>query len=148
MASLQEILRTQEVSYELIRSRSSSESLEEAALTSALSRLAIKERRIRDAYENEIDTLEEYKANKLRLQAEREQIEADLARFHRHSPAELPDPDACKAALLRKIADVYDHLSDPDADNTEKAGYLRQIVKKIVFDRQSGEFRFFYYFSI
>ena len=46
-----------------------------AELQSELARIATKEERIRLAYENGIDTLEEYKNNKLRLQKDRKRLE-------------------------------------------------------------------------
>lgn len=42
------------------------------SLKHELERIEVKEQRVRDAYENEIDTLEEYKENRRRLNAQRE----------------------------------------------------------------------------
>ena len=43
-------------------------------LKQELARLSTRELRIKLAYENEIDTLEEYKENKIRLQKQRESL--------------------------------------------------------------------------
>ncbi len=69
--SLEEVLETNELEYEYIQKTDDAVNAEEIAIQEALVRLEVKERRIREAYENEIDTLEEYKQNKLRLKAER-----------------------------------------------------------------------------
>lgn len=50
-------------------------------LDAALARVAVKESRIRDAYESGIDTLEEYKDNKLRIANERQELLAEIERL-------------------------------------------------------------------
>ena len=47
---------------------------ERESLLSELDKISNREKRIRLAYENEVDTLEEYKRNKERLQKDREDI--------------------------------------------------------------------------
>ena len=47
-------------------------------ILAAMSRLEVNERRIREAYENGVDTLEEYRQNKTRLQTERTHLEQSL----------------------------------------------------------------------
>ena len=59
--SLRKVIDTGEIEYEYIPKTDAQTSAEEAAIQSAFSRLQVKEQRVRDAYENGIDSLEEYK---------------------------------------------------------------------------------------
>ena len=112
----------------------------------ALARLEIKEQRIKEAYENEVDTLEEYKQNKLRLKAERETLLADAERL-RQQASQTPEEVPSKAEVMRRITNIYELISNPDVDNETKGNALRSVVKKIVFDRKLGRFSFHYYIS-
>ena len=78
LRSLEEALGNNRLEYEHIPKTENDISEEEIAIKEALERITVKERRIREAYENEIDTLEEYKQNKLRLNAERKELENAL----------------------------------------------------------------------
>lgn len=144
--SLKTAIDTQSIDYEYIPPTDVQMQGEELLIQEALTRLEVKERRIREAYESEVDTLEEYKSNKKRLQAERKNLLADLDRLQKEQPG-APDQDACKKKLLAEIATVYDYVSDPSVSNEDKGNALRRVLKKIVFDRKSGVFTFFYYVS-
>lgn len=146
LESMREIVSSNEVEYEYIRKTDQVIKGEEIILQEALVRLEVKERRIREAYESEIDTLEEYKQNKIRLNAEREDLQGRLNHIHEKATktAEaIPD----KAELLRRISAVYDLVSDPEVDYETKGNALRSVVKKIVFDRKTSHFSFYYYIS-
>mgnify|MGYP006915000654 CR=1 FL=1 len=58
---------------------SSTDTSELDNLKHELDRITIKEQRVRAAYENEIDTLEEYKENRKRLNAQREYLMKEIA---------------------------------------------------------------------
>lgn len=146
LESLQKAISTNEIEYEYIRQTDSTLKGEEILVQEALARLEIKEQRIKEAYENEVDTLEEYKQNKLRLKAERETLLADAERLRqqaRQTPEEVPS----KAEVMRRITNIYELISNPDVDNETKGNALRSVVKKIVFDRKPGRFSFHYYIS-
>lgn len=145
--SLQQILGTQEVEYEYIPRADPVTDNEESTLLAALSRLEFKEQRIREAYENAIDTLEEYRSNKERLKAEREELQANLARLRTSQDSLHPNEALCKAELLQRISTAYNYVSDPNVSNEDKGNALRRILKKIVFDRKTGTFSFYYYVS-
>lgn len=144
--SLQKIISTNEVEYEYIRKTDQAVKGEEIAFQEALARLEIKERRIREAFESEIDTMEEYRQNKLRLKTEREELEARFTSIREKSACE-PEAVPDKAELLRRISAVYELVSDPDVDWETKGNALRSVVKKIVFDRKTSHFSFYYYLS-
>ena len=95
----------------------------------------------RKALQAGIDTLEEYKENKLRLAAEREELLQKLQETTPSPQAEIPDQNE----VLRRIQSAYDLFSDPNVDFEIKGNALRKIVKKIIYDRQKGEFKVIYY---
>ena len=102
-----------------------------------LSRLSVKEDRIRDAYENGIDTLEEYKDNKMRLADSRHRLERELQNLQ--SVKELPID---REKILEEIRSVNDVLKDPDVGYEEKGNLIRTIVEQIVYDKKTGKMYF------
>ncbi|CCY00513.1 MULTISPECIES: recombinase family protein [unclassified Clostridium] len=144
--SLEEVLATNELEYEYIRKTNDTVNAEEVAIQEALAHLEVKERRIREAYENEIDTLEEYKQNKLRLKSEREELMADAERLHRQAE-QAPDVVPSKEDVMRQVAHVHEIISDSNIDYETKGNALRKIVKDIVFDRKKGHLYIHFYIS-
>lgn len=140
LESLWKILDTGELKYEHIPRQGGADSGEARLIKDALDRIQIKMKRIRDAYENGIDTLEEYKANKLRLSAEEMDLRGTLDRLEAMVP---PVPD--KQEILNRIRNVYEILSDPDMDYETKGTALRSVVRQVVWDRTTLTMEVFYY---
>lgn len=111
-------------------------------LKAELGKLDGRERRIRLAFETEIDTLEEYRENKLRLAAERERLLSELAEKE-NGAGKLPD----RNAVLSRIQTVYDVIQDPDVDYTLKGDLMRSIVKEIIYDKENSKLIFHFYSS-
>lgn len=143
MESLQSVIASGVVEFKHIEKPDDQKQAEEQILSDALSRLEIKEKRIRDAYENEIDTLKEYKENKLRLAKERE----DLIREYRELQEryQVEDTAPSEKEVLDRIHTVYDLISDPDVSHEVKGVAIRSVLKKIVWDRQNKKMTFHYY---
>lgn len=92
--SLEKILETGNFEYDRIpRPASEQDSSQKVAIGVKLERLALKEERIRAAYENGIDSLEEYRTRKEQLLKERAELEAELASL---------EPADCSPALSRE----------------------------------------------
>ncbi len=107
-----------------------------------LENLKRRESRIRLAFESEIDTLDEYKANKARIQAERERILSEIDK------RKAPDSSApTKEEMLSKIQRVYNIISDPDVDYQSKGIFIRSILEDIVYDKQNDRLLFHFYYS-
>mgnify|MGYP006870760635 FL=1 len=106
-------------------------------LKQELARLSTREQRIKLAYENEIDTLEEYKENKIRLQKQRESLLKSIHELEEQKPAAPSRENA-----LSQIRTVYDILCDPDVDNSTKGNIIRTIVDQIVFDKEAKKVYF------
>ena len=142
--SLEKILETGNFEYDRIpRPASEQDSSQKAAIEVKLERLALKEERIRSAYENGIDSLEEYRTRKKQLVKERAELEAELASLE---PADC-SPAPSLEELLERVKTVHDLLCSPDVDFETKGTALRSILKFIVFDRKADRFEFHYYIS-
>lgn len=142
--SLEKILETGNFEYDRIpRPASEQDSSQKAAIEVKLERLALKEERIRSAYENGIDSLEEYRTRKKQLLKERAELEAELASLE---PADC-SPAPSLEELLERVKTVHDLLCSPDVDFETKGTALRSILKFIVFDRKADWFEFHYYIS-
>lgn len=142
--SMQEVLRTGEISYEYIPPQKSEIIDQKKLLQEAIEKVSLKERRIRDAYENGIDSLEEYKENKKRLLMEHTQLTEELEKLCDCSPA---DTEAGKKELLNRIQTVCDTLSNPDMDFETKGVAIRQVIKCIKYNKSDNTLQFYYYLS-
>lgn len=101
-----------------------------------LRRLESREKRIKEAYLNGIDSLEEYKENKEQINAERDML------LHQ---ADEPSEEQEKVDMPGKIRGVYDILRSDKYTKEEKHAAITSIVKKIVFDRENKTLDFYYY---
>ncbi len=141
--SLEDIIATGEITYEYIPQKTApAEDFQTTFLEERLKKVDIKESRVRAAYENGIDTLEEYKANRARLREERDEIQKELATFSASDPGEAPPS---KEEILSQIHDVCSLLKNPDIDFERKGIAIRSILKEIIFDRKTDHFEFHYY---
>lgn len=115
-----------------------SNDLEIERLQKELSKLEVREKRIQEAYESEIDTLEEYKANKERLTASRLKLNFQIENLlHDHE-----EPEINTEEILREIKSVNDILKNPDVGYEEKGLLVRSVVDQIVYDKEEGKMYF------
>ena len=143
LQSLEEVICTGEITYEYIPKQSpKEEDMQTALLEEQLKKVEMKESRVRAAYENGIDTLEEYKANRLRLQEERKALMEEMAASVPERPEEVPPT---KEEVLSQVHDVCSLIRNPDVDFETKGRALRSILKEIIFDRKNDHFEFHYY---
>ena len=139
--SLEQALERQSISYTYIPRQSKQDlSLLESS-EKELERIAMKEQRIKDAYENGIDTLEEYRQNKLRLAEDRKRIEQQIENLSSMEEAEIPS----EAEVLNRVKTAYNLIFDDEVDYITKGNAVRSILQKITYDKANNEFHFFYY---
>ncbi|MDC7286629.1 recombinase family protein [Blautia schinkii] len=105
-------------------------------LQQELSRITTREQRIKAAYENEIDTLEEYRDNKLRLKKQRNAILEEITSLQNEPP------ELSKDNVLPRIQSVYDILQNPDVSYETKGNFIRTVVNEIVVDKVKGKVYF------
>jgi hypothetical protein len=89
--------------------------------------------RLRDAYINGVETLEDYKAAKGKLEAELRQVESKI-----EIPAEVPEP-----VTPQRIRSVYEFLKTSD-DNLLKSEAIHGIIDHIVYDKETDSMEFFF----
>lgn len=137
---LKEVLDSGNIEFELRHYEPVEVVNERSLLNDRLKGLEAKESRIKASYREGIDTLEEYRENKAFLQKEREDINARIADLSR-GPSD--DQDAA-AAVLQKVSNAYSMLSSDSYTDAQKNAALKQIVDKIVFNRDSDELKIYY----
>lgn len=121
------VLSSKNVTYEKVSEHSYEEKVDTAAL---LKNIEDKERRIKQAYRDGIDTLEEYKDNKAILQKEREKV---MEIISRQQPA-VQDED--NEIMLSQIKNAYEIIKNEDLDKLTRANAIRSVVSKAVYDNE------------
>lgn len=139
LGSFRELLESDSISYS--RKCPKEKDSTPAILREQLARLAAKEERVRAAYEDGIDTLDEYRANRERIKAERLRLEQHLASY---APLSKAEGDAFIRAKIKSVLDV---LTNPDADVPTKSNALRSVCEKIIFDKQAGAITLYLYLA-
>lgn len=98
-------------------------------LQERLEKLSVKEKRMKEAYQDGIDTLDEYKENKKRLEAERESMEAQLCAIHQ----DLTDGGEDGEPIHKRMESVYALLTDDSIDMEIKYKTAHFLINQVVF---------------
>lgn len=102
-------------------------------IKSQLDKLKTKRERIKEAYINEIDTLQEYKDNKKKLDKEEKNLKEELDKLdyeNQKSQRKEKTYELCKTA--------YEILSDDNADDKVKDDIAHKLFDKIVYDKKNN----------
>jgi len=110
-------------------------------LKSLLKKLDLKEKRFKYSYASGIDTLSEYKENKLFIQSERKELDNKIIALSNTKP----DTNYLKENMLTNINSVYHILISGDQDFIQKGNAIRSIVDYIVFDKATCTFQFYFH---
>ncbi len=97
-------------------------------------------KRVRNAFVNGIDTIEEYKASKEKLEAEKKDLEKYLTKST--SPTKTD-----KKKMLSNIEKVINIITDDESDMFRKSQAIQSICEKIVYSKEADEIDFFFYLS-
>lgn len=100
-------------------------------LKSNLESIKEKEKRIKEAYINGVDTLKEYQSNKIILEKERKDLEDKLSNI------EHPNQEIRKKEILENEKKVYEILLDDNIDEMEKYKVAHKLFYKIEFDKEN-----------
>lgn len=138
--ALKKALETEDIVYTLVKKQSVEPIDKTSILENQLLQIKQKEKRIKDAYRDGIDTLEEYKDNKRILQKEREEIEKELALQTTAAPA-----NDDKQTLLNNIKNVYEVITSDKFTDQQKNEALRSIIEKIIYDKENDTLKLYYY---
>lgn len=107
---------------------------EEKALKQQLENLALRKQRIKEAYESGIDTLAEYRENKLRLQEQKTELENKL--HH------LSIPVSQTPVLPPSLSSFDEIFQNPQISNEKKRLFLQSFTDEILFDKASNTLYF------
>ena len=94
--------------------------------------------RIKLAYENGIDSIEEYKINKIKIMERIKQLEKQV-----QTPK--PSKSNLQKTFKTKLKDAIDKLHSDNLSENEKNEILRSFISKIVFKREDGTIQIYYY---
>ena len=97
-------------------------------------------KRIRDAFEAGIDTIDEFRENKARIAGNIAELEAELKKAE-----ETKKPKFSKKEFGKKVSDVLNTVNDESADISAKNAALRTIIHHIDFCKPQNEFKIFFY---
>lgn len=92
--------------------------------------------RIREAYINEVDTLEQYKENKAKIEAKIDSLMSAKDRV------ETPKFDASN--LAKKVENVYEFLLNPTISAKAKNEMLHTIIDKIIYDKKGSHLAIYF----
>lgn len=94
-------------------------------------------KRITDAYQNGIDTLEEYKVNKAKILKNIESLEK--------MNKQKPKPTIDTKLYCKKIFEVLKIVKNKNRTEAEKNTALRSIIQKIIFNKTQNRFEVYFY---
>ena len=104
--------------------------------------IALEERRLeraKEAYLNEIDTLQQYKQNKEAITARIEEIK-ELKQKNGSEATETIDA----SAYAKKVAEVVEFIKREDITPQAKNEALRNIIEKVVYEKKDSNLAIFF----
>lgn len=143
---LKDAIDSSDVQFELKHRKPEETTLEISAIEEKISRLSLKEKRIKDSYREGIDTIEEYRENKQLIQEERNRLEAQLQELKEAHTVQ--NQEDLTEKMLKNISSVYEVVSSDDYSISDKNEALKQIVEKIIFDRENNTIKLYYYYCL
>ena len=111
-------------------------SINKTLLNKAKSRLT----KAKEAYLAGIDSIDEYKQNKINIESEIDVLEEKISKLLNKSKNPLNDE-----TYKSKIKDLYDCLIDPNVCTETKKISIRKIIDKIVYDKRTGLVELYFY---
>ena len=135
------VLDTVKITYRKIEDKPDDTADLKTILEYQIKKIDVKLQRIKEAYMNGIDTMEEYKENKRIVQGEKDSLEKQLSELKEEKISTKNEDND----MLMRVKNVYDILSSDSVDATTKNEVLRSVVEKIVYDREEDELKVYYY---
>jgi DNA invertase Pin-like site-specific DNA recombinase len=133
------IVKTGNFNYEILSVDSIKENTD--LLENKLTKIGQKEKRIKEAYINGVDSLEEYKSNKLKIEEDRLELENQL-----RNSKKIKKSKETNDIMLNRAKNIYSILLS-DADKSLKNYAIKSIVKKIVYTKKTENIDIYLYYS-
>ena len=143
LQSLKDVLNNQQLSFRYIQPEPETAPDLSDILLDQLKRIDEKLDRIKEAYRNGVDTLEEYKENKALVQNEKQLLEKQLVEL----PAQDSESDQAESALLDRVKNVYEIVNSESVDDVTKNEILKSIIEKIVYNKEKDTLEVYYYYK-
>lgn len=142
LESIKTVLDSSKITYRKIETKTDDTVDLKTILEDQIKKIDVKLQRIKEAYMNGIDTMEEYKENKQAVQEEKQHLEKQLSEIKEEkSNSENDDRD-----MLLRVKNVYDILSSDSVDATTKNDVLRSVVEKIIYEKDKDLLKVYYYY--
>lgn len=142
--SLQKVLDYRTATFEIIHTVEDEKKDELELLQDEFKKISTKETRIKQAYIDGIDSIEEYKSNKEMLSNRKDYL---LTRITKINSNPKEDMDMVNHLFYKNVENVLSIING-DFENEKKATALRSIIKKIVFYKEKKELEFLYYITL
>lgn len=124
--------------YELKKSPNDGNTTDRDMILNQMSKLCDKEARIKQAYRDGIDTIDEYKENKQIIDNERKALEAQLDSL-KTSEADSSDE------MLQNITSVLGIIKDTSKDTLTRANAIRSVVDHCVYDKENDKLEVYFF---
>ena len=124
--------------YELKKSPNDGNTTDRDMILNQISKLGDKEARIKQAYRDGIDTIDEYKENKQIIDNERKALEAQLDSL-KTSEADSSDE------MLQHITSVLNIIKDTSKDTLTRANAIRSVVDHCVYDKENDKLEVYFF---
>lgn len=109
---------------------------EQIDISALIEKEEMKLRRIKEAYENGVYTLEEFKHSK-------EIVQSQITRLLEQKP--VTNEISAKVELIEKYKGCIAQLKNPNVSEAEKNEILRSFIDRIVFNRAESKIKIFFY---
>ena len=109
------------------------------AISSKIAREVKKLERIKEAYEDGVYTLEEYKQSKASITAQVEELKNKL------STVKVTNPNEEREALRNKVLNILPALRSPATPEAEKNQLIKSFLERVIFYKPSGDIDLFFY---
>lgn len=128
--------------YEILSIDDSAENTE--FTESILRKLDVKEQRMKEAYINGVDTLEEYKANKQKIEDERAGLKNQIAASQEIKKMEMSKKS--KEIIMNNPKTIYSIVTS-DEDKEKKNTAAKSVIKNIRYDKKDEHIDVFLHYS-
>lgn len=142
LESIKTVLDSGKITYRKIESKTDDTVDLKTILEDQIKKIDVKLQRIKEAYMNGIDTMEEYKENKQAVQEEKQHLEKQLSEIKEEKNNSKDDDED----MLLRVKNVYDILSSDSVDATTKNDVLRSVVEKIIYEKDKDLLKVYYYY--
>lgn len=142
LESIKTVLNNGKITYRKIEAKTDDTVDLKTILEDQIKKIDVKLQRIKEAYMNGIDTMEEYKENKQAVQKEKQHLEKQLSEIKEEKSNSKDDDED----MLLRVKNVYDILSSDSVDATTKNDVLRSVVEKIIYEKDKDLLKVYYYY--